>query len=328
MERRLSLVLVEGIPFTGKSTISEYICQQLNLNGYPALWVPEGMMLKRYFPDVLASFAEAKPLTQETLWQNWSAFVETVRQAPATFVVDSALSYAAIYRLMQSNTATPEIIVWLDRLAELIAPLQPRVIHLTGNAEYLAKASIVERGAGWEKQLVSQSEATLYQQARGRKGVEGAIRMLEETQALAHRILAAGWEPLTLDVTGGEWATYQQMILDFLDIPKVEVTPPAITQEMLQAYSGAYTLDQDDGSQRTLIVQLEQETLALYGSDTRYGLLIPLTESRFHLQASDLDIEFEAAGQKYRLVLLSSDGERRAVYNRFDGQAACRKSIQ
>jgi hypothetical protein len=315
MKRLFCLVLVEGIPFTGKSTTSEYIAQQLKLNGYPVQWVPEGMMLKQYFPDVLASFEEAKPLTQEMLWQSWSGFVETVRQAPATFVVDSALSYAAIFRLLQSNTATTEIITWLDRLADLTASLQPRVIHLTGNAEYLAKASIVERGAGWEKHLVSQSEATLYQQARGRKGVEGAIRLLEETQALAHRILAAGWQPLTLDVTGGDWPTYQQMILDFLEIAKVEVTPPAIAPALLQAYSGAYTLDQDDGSRRTLIVQLEQETLALYGSDTRHGLLIPLTERRFHLQASDLDMVFEAVGQTYRLALLSSDGERRAVYS-------------
>jgi hypothetical protein len=139
-------VLVEGIPFTGKSTTSEYIAQQLNLNGYPVQWVPEGVMLKQYFLDVLASFTEAKPLTQEVLWQNWSTFVEAVRQSPATFVVDSALSYAAVFRLLQADTPTPEIIAWLDRLAELLAPLQPRVIHLTGNADYLARPSIVERG--------------------------------------------------------------------------------------------------------------------------------------------------------------------------------------
>jgi hypothetical protein len=316
MKRPFCLVLVEGIPFTGKSTISEYISQQLKLNGYPAQWVPEWMMLKQHFPDVLASFTEAKPLTQETLWQNWSAYAETVRQSPATFVVDSALSYAAIYRLMQSNTAAPEIIAWLDRLAELLAPLQPRVIHLTGNVEQLVKASIVERGAEWEKHLVSQAEATLYQQARGRKGVEGAIRLLEVTQALAQRILAAGWQPLTLDVTGGDWATYQQTILNFLQIREVEVTPPDIAPEVLQAYTGTYAPEEAGGTQQTLIVQLEQESLALYGPDIRHGSLIPLSERRFHLQASDVDVEFEEVGQMRRLVLLSSEGERRTVYNR------------
>jgi hypothetical protein len=316
MKRPISMVLVEGIPFTGKSTTSEYITQQLNLNGYPAQWVPEGVMLERYFPDVLASFTEAKPLTQETLWQNWSAFVETVRQAPATFVVDSALSYAAIFRLLQADTPTPEIIAWLDRLAELLAPLHPRVIHLTGNVEQLAKTSIVERGAGWEKQLVSQSEATLYQQARGRKGVEGAIRMLEETQELAKRILATGWQLLTLDVTGGDWPTYQQMILDFLEIPAVEVTPLDMAPEVLQAYSGAYAREQDGGTRQTLIVKPEQERLALYGPDSHYGWLIPLSESRFHLQASTVDVEFEAVGETYRLVLVSLDGARRTIYNR------------
>jgi hypothetical protein len=316
MRRPLSLVLVEGIPFTGKSTTSEYIAQQLNLNGYPVQWVSEGVMLKQYFPDVLASFTEAKPLTQEMLWQNWSTFVEAVRQAPASFVVDSALSYAAVFRLLQADTPIPEIIAWLDRLAELIVPLQPRVIHLTGDAEHLTRLSIVERGAGWEKQLVSQSEAALYQQARGRKGVEGAIRMMEETQALVHRVLARGWQPLTLDVTGGNWGTYQQRILNFLEIPAVEVTPPEIAPELLQAYSGIYTREQDDGTRQTLIAKLEQERLALYGPDIRHGSLIPLSERRFHLQTSTVDVEFEAVGETYRLVLASLDGERRTIYNR------------
>jgi hypothetical protein len=315
MTRPLSLVLLEGIPFTGKSTTSEYIAQQLNLNGYPVQWVSEGLMLKQYFPDVLASFTEAKPLTQEMLWQNWSTFVEAVRQAPATFVVDSALSYAAVFRLLQADTPIPEIIAWLDRLAELIAPLQPRVIHLTGDAEHLTRLSIVERGAGWEKQLVSQSEAALYQQARGRKGVEGAIRLLEEVQALTQHILAAGWQSLTLDVTGGDWPTYQQRILDFLEIPEVEVTPPDIAPELLQAYSGTYAHEQEGGTQQTLIVKVEQERLALYGLDTHYGWLIPLSERRFHLQASTADVEFETVGETYRLVLVSLAGERRTVYD-------------
>lgn len=312
MERSLPLVLVEGVPFTGKSTVSEYIAQQLNLNGYPQLWLPEGMMLKQYFPHVLATF-EDEPLSEQTLWQNWNTFVETVRSRPETFVVDSALSYAATFRLMLDDRPTAQILTWLERLALLCAPLQPRVIHLVGDVEHLARASIVERGAEWEEHMIKTTEPTPYQQARGRTGVAGAIRMMEETQALTRRVLAAGWQSLTVEVTAGEWPIYQRAILDFLEIPEVVVTPPHIPPELLQAYAGDYAPVEADETLPMLSVRLEEGTLALHGPNTRYGSLIPLSDKRFHLRASGLDIAFEqeAGQQTLQLVLLSADGKRR-----------------
>ena len=56
------LVLVEGVSFTGKSTLSEYVALQLGLNGHEAEWVSEGMMLTKYFPHVLAVIDETKPI--------------------------------------------------------------------------------------------------------------------------------------------------------------------------------------------------------------------------------------------------------------------------
>ena len=51
------------------------------------------------------------------------------------------------------------------RIAELCAPLHPRVIHLMGDQDRIARASIVERGDKWEKQLIDQSNAAPYQKA-------------------------------------------------------------------------------------------------------------------------------------------------------------------
>ena len=39
------LVMIEGVPWTGKSTLSEFVAEQLRLNGIMAEWVPEGKML-------------------------------------------------------------------------------------------------------------------------------------------------------------------------------------------------------------------------------------------------------------------------------------------
>jgi hypothetical protein len=311
MHVQTKLVLVEGNPFTGKSTLSEYAALQLGLNGHTAEWVPEGVMLEKYFPHVLEVLDGTQSVSEESLWADWSAFAQTVKSTPATFVVDAALSYAAVYPLLAEDRPHAAILAMVTRIAELCDPLQPRVIHLMGDQEQIARASIVERGDKWEKQLVGQSDATPYQKARGRSGVEGAITFLHETQELMDVVLeASGWQTLTLDVTSADRETNRRAMLSFLEIEEVQVDPPALAAPM-QAYTGTFAEANADGNIRTLEVRIEQDQLALYEPGMRLGPLVPVSATRFHLMATPLDVEFLLEeGIAQRLVLLSPSRER------------------
>jgi hypothetical protein len=172
------LIMIEGVPFTGKSTLSEFVAQQLDLNGIPEQWVHEGMMLQRYFPHVLAVLEDKQSMTEERMWEDWSAFVQAVNAAPETFVVDAALSFAAINPLLREDRPHPAILAELRRIAGLSAPLRPMVIHLKADVDRTAPASIAERGQGWQEHMVRQSDTAPYQQRRGRSGVPGAIEFL------------------------------------------------------------------------------------------------------------------------------------------------------
>jgi hypothetical protein len=180
MHHQTRLILVEGVPFTGKSTTSEYVATQLNLNSYPAHWVSEGMLLQRYFPHAVTVLDRQQPLSEAVLRAEWRTFVETVLAATTLFVVDSALSYAAVVPLMAEDWPMEAIHAELRHIAALCVPLQPRVIHLMGDVERLVPTSIVERGAGWQEHLVRQAEAAPYQQARGRSGIVGATRFMHD----------------------------------------------------------------------------------------------------------------------------------------------------
>ncbi|HEX8684808.1 MAG TPA: hypothetical protein VF707_20995 [Ardenticatenaceae bacterium] len=310
------LIMVEGVPFTGKSTLSEFVAQQLRLNGTEAHWVSEGMLFQRHFPHVIASFDQQQPVSEAQLWEDWNAFVQAIMAAPAPFVVDSALSYTLVYPLLAEDRPTEEIFAFCNRVADLCAPLQPRVIHLTGDVDYLVRASIAERGKAWEEQLVRQSEAAPYQQARGRTGVEGAIGLDGDAQALTGRVLERGWQALTLNVTPADRPANQRDILDFLGIDEVPFEHPTFAQSVLQSYTGSYATDDPEAQLKLLFVRFEGEGLALHGPDSRYGALIPLSETRFHLRASPLDFEFVVEeGLACRLLLFTSDGKTR-VYLR------------
>ena len=312
------LVLFEGQPFTGKSTLSEYAAQQIGLNGHAAEWVSEGLMLDKYFPHVLSVLEDEQSVSEESLWEDWSAFVRTVESAPAAFVVDAPISYAAVYPLLAEDRPHTEILAMVTRLAQLCAPLNPRVIHLVGEQEKLARASIVERGDKWEKQLVDQSDATPYQKARGRSGVEGAITFLQETQELMDRVLeAGGWQTLTLDVTSADREMNRRAMLSFLGIEEVQVAPPVLPAP-LQAYTGTYVQEDPDdpegnigtGTIGTLDVRMEQDRLVLYQPGMRLGPIVPVSATRFHLTASPLNVDFVVEdGIPRRLVIIRSSGK-------------------
>ncbi len=317
------LILIEGNPFTGKSTLSEFVALQLGLNGYPAQWVPEGVMLQQYFRHVLAVLENTQPISTESSWTDWNAFVEEVTASPSIFVVDSALSYAAVFPLMAANRPHEEIRAELRRIANVCGPLHPRVIHLTGDTARITHASIAERGEGWQEHMVGQSDAAPYQQARGRSGVDGAISFLQETQDLMRVILKdGGWRPHTLDVTATDWDTNRRAVLDFLGIAEVTVDRPVLLLEDLQAYTGTYVRDDPEGSGRTLSVRIEHDTLALHEPRMRIGPLVPVSATRFHIPATRLDAEFEVEDERaQRLVLLRSDGTAH-VYRRVTGDTS------
>ena len=308
------LILFEGNPFTGKSTLSEYVAQQLALNGHAVDWVHEGALWER-FPQVFAMDG-TQSFSGEAVWDEWSGFVQAVDDQPAISVVDSALSNGAVYTLLLNDQSVTAIQELVTKLAERCAPLQPRVIYLRGDQERLARASIADRGAKWEQQMIDQSDAAPYQQARGRSGLDGAITFLEEMQDVMDVVLEeGGWPTLTLDVTANDRETNRRAILDFLEIPEVPVAPMALA-EPLPAYAGTYAGEDPEGRIGSIEVRIEDDQLVLYTPGQRLSPFVPVSPTRLHLRAHPIDVEFEVEdGRAQRLVLYWTNG-RTAAFDR------------
>jgi hypothetical protein len=304
------LVLIEGVPFSGKSTLSEYVAEQLTLNGAPAQWVHEGVMLRQHFTHVLAILERKEVLSPETLVANWAAFAQAVRESPTAFVVDGALTFAGLWPLLAADLPRSTITEVLGRIAALCEPLRPRVVHLTGDVDRIARESYAQRGPGWQEHSVRQSDSSLYQQTRGRSGTDGVTLFFQDAQALMETVLSeGGWRTLTLDVTAGDRCANLPAVLDFLGLREITPERPAIPPETLRSYGGRYLEETQDEEGEVLTVRLEKGGLALHGPSMRLGALAPITATRFHVTATMLDIEFVAEGGGVEGLVVFSAGK-------------------
>lgn len=311
------LVMVEGVPFSGKSTLSDFVALQLGLHGYGVEWIPEGVMFHRFFRHVMAVLVHKESISTELLWADWSTFVQATMASPSTLVVDGALSYAAVWPLLAADLPHATILTELRLIAAACAPLHPRVIHLTGDVDHIARTSYAQRGAGWQEKIVPQVEAFPYQQARRRFGVDGVTSFFQDAQALVHLVLEdGGWQTLTLDVTAVDWTTNRRATLAFLGIAEVAVDHPALGRDTLESYTGVYEEEDHGGSGKTLFVRMDQDTLALHEPNRQIGALVPVSATRFHVIATQLDTEFVVEeGRAQRLVVFTPDGKAH-VYRR------------
>lgn len=285
------LVLVEGLPFSGKSTLSEFLAEQMTLNGIAAEWVSEGTMLSRYFPGVMHGLEEERPPQPAELRWEWSAFADTVAAAGRTVVMDSALSYAAVHPLVWLNLPNEAIHRHLRAIRAICQPLNPKVIHMLVDPAIALPASILERGEVWRDHIVGQSDSNPYQKAKGLTGLDGAIQLGRECQELTCETLES-WDTLSLKVTGGDWPALWQQALSFLGLKHVQPSAFAVSHDALSSFVGEF----ESEAQRRLLVVLEDGRLELRQKDGRIGPMIPVSELRFHVQASDVDVEFEPSG--------------------------------
>jgi hypothetical protein len=291
------LVLVEGLPFSGKSTLSEFLAEQLTLNGIEAEWVSEGTMLSRYFPGVMHGLEEERPPQPAELRWEWDAFAEAIAASDRTIVLDSAFSYAAVHPLVWLNLQDEAIHRHLRAIRASCQPLNPKVIHLLVDPTITLPASIVERGEVWREHIIGQSDANPHQQAKGLSGLDGAIQLEIECQELTREALES-WDTLTLQVTGDDWPALSRKALDFLGLTHVQPTVVSLAPEVLSALVGEF----ESEAQRRLLVVLEDGHLELRQKDGRIGPMIPISEHRFHVQASDVDVEFDSEGASLNVL--------------------------
>lgn len=182
------LIIVEGLPGSGKSTTAAMIADELDARGKKVVCVDEGDAnhpadVGDYdFPD----FASERT----TILDTWRAFV-THAEPDTTYVFNCILLQnpmcETMMRFGMNEDASRR---YIGDIAAIIAPLHPVVIYIDEpDAKSVIDGVLDERGDGWLNAVIDYHTSQGYGKAQGLHGYEGYIACLEERKNRELRIL-------------------------------------------------------------------------------------------------------------------------------------------
>ena len=182
------LILVEGLPASGKSTTAARIAALLAGQGKNVICVDEGE------PNHPADFADYDfpdfVTEREQILAKWKNFVSTA-EPDTTYVFNCVfLQNPMCETMMRFGMNLEESQTYIREIAAIIAPPKPVIFYLEQTDIPAAVGSVLpERGDEWLSAVIAYHTEQGYGKAQHLKGLGGYIACLEERQRRELHIL-------------------------------------------------------------------------------------------------------------------------------------------
>lgn len=306
---RSQLILLEGMPGTGKSTTTHWLYRELKERSISARWFSE--VAKDYPVKVQLDTLNRENVVECHL-QAWESCLRRLNQGEEIFLLDCGLFQKAVRCLMDYLSFT-EIMTYVKSVEKLIQSTNPILIYYYPKSveEHLLK-TYHRRGKQFEELHVMWTTSSSYSKDRGYEGIGGSIMNWTEYKKLCDQLFdQIQFQKLTIDSTEELWDQYQQQILDFLKLPTLEgrktTTIPSNWKDLIGTYQRV-EVDQRENSTKEKIADQKQETIfhkierheehlyitqLLFKYTKETYRLIPFAENNFVLQGHEIELHFD-----------------------------------
>lgn len=287
---RTRLVLVEGVPGSGKSTTAQWICHVLEALGAPAVWHHEQDIDHPIYRDdelqrATAAGPEACAAYHAQARHRWSALAASAVATGRVTILDSSFLQAPVASMQLAGCSAEVIAEHVAATAGLLAEAHPVLVllrHADTTATYWQAR--LERGPGFETFLAGLVGAG----ADDTDPAARTARILDALQAhaaLVHRLAAdAPLDGVEIDITAGRWVEHRAAIAAFLGLADIEPHPRV---EQVDGFVGRYV---DLETDQELIVASDERGLFLGITGTR---LLPRRADTFELEGLSVEVTFE-----------------------------------
>lgn len=187
---KTNLIIVEGVPGSGKSTTAGMIADELRKNGKKVICVDEGVQ------DHPADYADYDfpdfATEREKILAKWQSFADSFEK-DAIYVFNCVfLQNPMCETMMRFGMEEAESQKYISEIAEIIRPLSPVIVYIDQPDVRGAIGRVLdERGSDWLNAVTEYHVAQGYGLKNGLSGFDGYISCLEERRRRELNILRA-----------------------------------------------------------------------------------------------------------------------------------------
>lgn len=231
------ILLFEGPPGGGKSSLSQLAARQLMAAGIAAEWVEEHTLNDMHFAPFFEAVESGVAGGIPHLLAGWRQIAG--RAGAAVVCLDGAFFHSSLKLMIAHDYAPVQIDAYLSDLEALIAPHAPQIIHATGDVAAIVRMAITERGERWAAGVAEDVAHYPRQRRLEQSGVAGMVGFFaagdRQLEQIARR---SPYAYHRIDTTARAWDAAGRDLCALLGLP-----PPAphpVEAMDLDPYVGAY----------------------------------------------------------------------------------------
>jgi thymidylate kinase len=283
------LVFVEGLPGSGKSTTAQWIAHEIETGGRPSRWIYEEEMPHPVLGAAPGPYSSWKDLLTHRL-SAWATFAAAVRASEAVTVVDSTFLQSSVASMLRRNLEPDTILTYIDRVTDLVQPLDPALVYfLEADSDAAFRRICERRGMAWTLFHLSASDGMAWTRMRGLSGFDGLLAYWREHARVCDAAVSRSRLRTVIVESGiGDWPARRHHIAEFLGPP----WPPraAHSEPDLARFVGRYRGE----TGRQACVSVRDDALVVEGLLWRDNRLLPRGVAAFDAESWPFRLIFEA----------------------------------
>lgn len=310
--KNTKLIMIEGIPGSGKSTTAQLISNILHSMGYKHKWwyeeeqghpvyVYDDYKTMQKIIDDLSSGNYQKVI--ELALKRWNEFVADAQSSSEIIIVDSCLFGYLTWSLFPFEVPKQEVMQYVKDVERIIKPLNPHIIYFyQRDIEAALKKICTRRGEDTEKNFVSAATQSPYGKSKGLIGFKGMVTYWQDYSSIIDGSFKdLECSKIAIDNTDGNWSDYGREISAFLGIN--EVNESSVLEQNFHHLVGTYVVEEKDILDCS--IQIQSGNLIADGLPHvwKKSLLIPKSLNVFDVQSLPFQVRFVKEDNILRMYL-------------------------